>query len=137
MRSCCEFPRIKPNTVFATDPSLTPALASTRYGIAQKEQLGFDKAVEVRLEPPPPSFSSNLHDAHLHSPQTCTTLTAFPPVAWQECKYRVFAAASNRRHTAIPLDCLLTVLTLVCTGMSRYGVTPNMIVLPPQENHTT
>jgi len=32
--------------------SLTLALSTHRYGIAQKEQLGFDKAVEVRTEPP-------------------------------------------------------------------------------------
>ena len=43
------------------------------YGIAQKDQMGFDKAVE-------------------------------------ECKYRAFAAASNRHHTTPPLGTFLTVL---------------------------
>jgi len=50
------------------------------YAIAQKEQLGFDKAVEVRPEPHP-------NPAPVWSP--CTTLTPAHPLLWQECKYRM------------------------------------------------
>ena len=67
------------------------------YGIAQKEQLGFDKAVEVRPTPPQPLHLLPCHYHERHSPPSDS-------LPWQECKYR----------------------------MSRYGVTPNMLVMPPQ-----
>jgi len=46
-------PRIKPGwlLVSAINPSLTLVLSTRSYGIAQKDQMGFDKAVEVRPKP--------------------------------------------------------------------------------------
>jgi hypothetical protein len=52
------------------------------YGIAQKEQLGFDKAVEVRLTPPQPLHLLPCHYHECHSPPSDS-------LPWQECKYRM------------------------------------------------
>jgi len=66
------------------------------YGIAQKEQLGFDKAVE-------------------------------------ECKYRAFCCRIQPKRTTQTSNVFLFLTThFIVPGMSRYGVTPNMMVLPPQ-----
>ena len=69
------------------------------YGIAQKEQLGFD-SMPPRIEcrdpcPIPQPFATQ--SAHPRFRLECAE-------AVEECKYR----------------------------MSRYGVTPNLLVLPPQ-----
>jgi len=50
-RSCCELPRIKPSRllVFATGPSLTLALSTHRYGIAQ----AFGSASRTHAAPAP------------------------------------------------------------------------------------
>ena len=97
MRSCCKWPRIEPgaNRPHARHRTLTQTPATHRYGIAQKEQLGFDKAVEVRPTPPQPLHLLPCHYHERHSPPSDS-------LPWQECKYRASTAASN--HTTTPLD---------------------------------
>ena len=47
---------------------------------------------------------------------------------------RLVAASNHIAILTTPLYArpLLTVCHIVCPGMSRYGVTPNMLVMPPQ-----
>lgn len=90
-------------------------------GIAQKEQLGFD----VRTTPLNP---------HRPCPFSRTPVDHRLPLraqkAVEECKYRAF-------HCRVePFERLSHASThpapVCCAGMSRYGVTPNMLILPPQ-----
>ena len=106
-----------------------PDLRSPLALAASQEQLGFDKAVEVRPEPPQtphcpyPIFA--LHDAHPFS-RFCLGRSASTVRLWP----RQTTLPSPPPHwTRAPL---LTVCRLVCPGMSRYAVTPNMLIMPPQ-----
>lgn len=66
------------------------------YGIAQKEQLGFD-VCSIPLNPRSSLLALPALPAHPRSPR-------IEQKAVEECKYR----------------------------MSRYAVTPNMLIMPPQ-----
>ena len=64
------------------------------YGIAQKEQLG---ARRRRHRPIPTPPSTPLLTRKTYS---CLVLRAGFDKAVEECKYRAFAAASNRRRAS-------------------------------------
>jgi hypothetical protein len=101
-------------------------LFNHRYGIAQKEQMGFDKALEVRSKPLQllATFARLLPCTALTPCRLCFRRSASTVRLWPR------PTATTHR----PLDARPCAdrACIVCAGMSRYGVTPNMLVLPPQ-----
>ena len=88
--------------------------------------MGFDKAVEVRSKP-------------LQLLATFARLS--PSTALTPCRLCLGRSASTVRlwprptaTTHRPLDARPCTdhACIVCAGMSRYGVNPNMLILPPQ-----